>query len=612
LALAVLAALWLMPGGLALAATITVTTVADENGTGPNCSLREAIASANGDADVGGCVGVGAYGADTIVFGSTLSLPATITLTDPAGALTVSSDVTITGPGATQLAIDGNHTTRVFSITTGQVMMSGLTIQHGNSALTPDNALGGGIYNTGTLTLTNCTLSGNSAAALVEGFELQGYGGCIYNTGTLTLTNCTLSSNSAAGYGGGIYNLGMLTLANCTLSGNSADGVFLFLTPGGGILNANGGSVENSGTLTVSNSTFLGNRGGGIESAAACAGIGCNPCGSVAVTNSTFSGNGADTGAGGIDGPCPASLTNSIIASSSGANCGAGIIDGGHNLQFPGTDCGATIQSLDPLLDPAGLKDNGGPTQTIALLPGSPAINAGDPAVCAGPPVNGVDQRGFARPGTGHTQCSIGAYEADGIPSETCTGDCDGTGSVTVDEIITLVNIALGNAAVSDCDVGDANDDGQITVDEILTAVNVALNGCPIPDVSGTRQRDQAAIVSSTCAAGVNARVQNSINAGEWNCTYDIAQSGPNLTITETCPDGTDTFPGTVDNTGHITVLRTEQETEGSCTFTQASRFEANGGASSSTGTGRLQFDFSTGCAFTDCEMVVESRFSRP
>ncbi len=113
LALAVLAALWLMPGELARAATITVTTVADENGTGPSCSLREAIASANGDGDVGGCAGVGAYGADTIVFASTLSLPATITLTR--GALTVSSEVTITGPGATQLAIDGNGTTRVFA-----------------------------------------------------------------------------------------------------------------------------------------------------------------------------------------------------------------------------------------------------------------------------------------------------------------------------------------------------------------------------------------------------------------------------------------------------------------------------------------------------------------
>jgi CSLREA domain-containing protein len=207
LALAVLAALWLMPSGLAVAASITVTTVADENGSGPNCSLREAIASANGDADVGGCVGVGTYGADTIVFGSTLSLPATITLTDPAGALTVSSDVTITGPGATQLAIDGNHTTQVFYIGTGhQVMLSDLTIQHGNA----NSDFGGGILNVGTLTLTNCTLRGNSA----------GIGGGITNYHTATLTNCTLSGNSAAD-AGALYNFGSTAkLTNCTLSEN--------------------------------------------------------------------------------------------------------------------------------------------------------------------------------------------------------------------------------------------------------------------------------------------------------------------------------------------------------------------------------------------------------
>jgi hypothetical protein len=143
------------------------------------------------------------------------------------------------------------------------------------------------------------------------------------------------------------------------------------------------------------------------------------------------------------------------------------------------------------------LKDNGGPTQTIALLPGSPAINAGDADVCANPPVNGVDQRGFARPGTGHTQCSIGAYEADAFSPESCVGDCDGTGNVSIDELITLVNVALGNTAMAECEAGDDNDDGQITIDEILRAVNSALNGCPRPDVSGIRQRDQAAIAGA-------------------------------------------------------------------------------------------------------------------
>jgi hypothetical protein len=93
-------------------------------------------------------------------------------------------------------------------------------------------------------------------------------------------------------------------------------------------------------------------------------------------------------------------------------------------------------------------------------------------------PVDNLDQRGFARPGAGHTHCSIGAFEFYFPAPLTCTGDCGGDGQVTIDDILTMVDIALGNADVSTCEAGDANDDGQITIDEILTAVNNELNGC--------------------------------------------------------------------------------------------------------------------------------------
>jgi hypothetical protein len=63
-------------------------------------------------------------------------------------------------------------------------------------------------------------------------------------------------------------------------------------------------------------------------------------------------------------------------------------------------------------------------------------------------------------------------------PPSTCVGDCDGSGDVTVSELITMVNIALGNTRLLNCEAADANHDGQVTVDEILTAVNNALNGC--------------------------------------------------------------------------------------------------------------------------------------
>ncbi len=91
--------------------------------------------------------------------------------------------------------------------------------------------------------------------------------------------------------------------------------------------------------------------------------------------------------------------------------------------------------------------------------------------------MNGGDQRGYVRPGVGHTQCSIGAYEADAAPAA-CVGDCEADGYVTVDELLTLVNIALGAASMPTCGNGDANHDNAITVDEIVTAVTVALNGC--------------------------------------------------------------------------------------------------------------------------------------
>ena len=119
------------------------------------------------------------------------------------------------------------------------------------------------------------------------------------------------------------------------------------------------------------------------------------------------------------------------------------------------------------------MANNGGPTQTIALQAGRPAIDAGDPEGCANPPVNGLDQRGFVRPGIGHTQCSIGAYEADAIAS--CTGDCDGNGVVAINELILGVNIALGTQPVDACPAF-ANAEGMVDIAQLFKGVNNALN----------------------------------------------------------------------------------------------------------------------------------------
>ena len=146
--------------------------------------------------------------------------------------------------------------------------------------------------------------------------------------------------------------------------------------------------------------------------------------------------------------------------------------------------------------------NNGGPTQTIALLADSRAINAGDESVCAAPPVDNLDQRGYVR---GATSCSIGAYEynaqgptptptstATPTPTPTptlgpsptpgpCYGDCDHSGTVTVDELVKGVNIALGNLAPDECPAFNCNGTGKVTVDCLVKSVNAALNGCMGP-----------------------------------------------------------------------------------------------------------------------------------
>lgn len=307
--------------------TITVTNT-DDSGAG---SLRDAIATA--------------ASGDTINFN--VPVPATITLTS--GYLTIDKNLTITGPGAAQLAISGNKTYfKVFWIDSGvTVTISGLTVENGATVSGTSDA-GGGILNFGTLTLMNSTVTGNSA----PGSE----GGGILSYGALTLTDSTVSGNSA-GAGGGIRNYnGALTLTNSTVSGNSAPS-----GSGGGIyLGLYDGLPE--GILTVK-STLLANNGAG--------------------------------------GNCFLGGTTTSL---------------GYNLSDDNTCKSAFTQPTDmnnkPTgLDPKGLQNNGGPTPTIALLAGSPAVDAIPVAICTDASAHPVttDQRGIARPQG--PACDIGSFE---------------------------------------------------------------------------------------------------------------------------------------------------------------------------------------------------------
>jgi hypothetical protein len=298
---------------------------------------------------------------DTIVFEA--GLTGTIDLTAALGSLTFTKDLTVTGPGASEIAVSGQNAIRVFSIDAGiTVSLSGLTISGGNASSPPSGSpSGGGIGNQGTLTLQSSILSGNTAA----------FGGAISNQGTLTLQDSTVSGNSAI-VGGGITNQGTLTLQASTLSGNSASAAGgidnqAVLTVSNSILTENratgqGGAIVNQGTLTVQNSTLsantANNNGGGISNVYA---------GTLLVLESTLSGNSAPTG-GGISNFVNASLTiqNSTLSGNS-ATAGGGINNVGTLTVQNSTLSGNTAQTG------GGLENFGTATLQNSLLSGNSA-----------------------------------------------------------------------------------------------------------------------------------------------------------------------------------------------------------------------------------------------
>jgi CSLREA domain-containing protein len=445
-----------------LGASIVVNSLADgapaDDGI---CTLREAITAANDDLASGvtaGECGAGS-GADAITF----SVAGMITL---ASALPfISSDLSINGAGV--ITVSGASAYRVFLIDVGTVTLSGLTITAGfasggagilnsqgtltvtNSTISGNGSLGGGnfslegggILNLGaSLTVTNSTISGNTAntgggiynftgtvtitSSTISGNTAPSVCGGIFSTnGTLTVTNSTISGNTAnAGSGGGICDDdGTLTVTNSTISGNTAS------LSAGGILDGGTATITNStisgntatdgdgggifsinGTLTVTNSTISGNTANGNSQIAGHGGGMYQASGFATVTNATISGNTASVSGGGIRAGGTETLVNDIVAGNTGPiGPDIDLVAETITTSVIGVPGGKTLADI---LVPAGLADNGGPTQTIALalVAGNPAIDLGTSAVCAAAPVNALDQRGLPRPAA----CDIGAYEA--------------------------------------------------------------------------------------------------------------------------------------------------------------------------------------------------------
>jgi len=361
---------------------------------GGACTLRAAVQEANAQ-PLGSAVHV--------------ALPAGHYLLTLGELDVISSTVIISGAGAATTVVDAEGHSRVLRVSAGSTV--GLALLTLTGGATPAKSSGGGLYNSGTLAITNSAIRGNTAS--------RGDGGGLYNNnnGTLAITNSMISSNTASG-GGGLYNSGALTIINSAIRDNTNGGLYnkgtLAITNSAIISNTAslfGGGLFNNSLLTLTNSTVSGNaaaQGAGLYASGGC----CVFPTAVAIAYSTISNNTATTQGGGLDNESGLALvvvTGTLLAGNAPANCaGTPATEGqGYNLDS-GVSCGLAqptdLSTTNPLLGP--LAYNGGPTPTMALLPGSPAIDHGGASATGCP---ATDQRGIRRPQG--PACDIGAFE---------------------------------------------------------------------------------------------------------------------------------------------------------------------------------------------------------
>lgn len=440
--------------------------------SGP-CTLRAAIQTANANSTT-----------DIIQFGLSSIDPncanGVCTITASSELPSALANLTINGPGAGQLIVRNPPQTLLLgavltSAASGTVTISGLTVRDG---------LRGGISHsgTGTLNVTNCTVRANGGSA--------GRGGAISNQGdgTVNVNSCLIADNSAFDAGGGLYtDGGPLNINRCTIINNHSIGN---TSHGGGVANF-------TGPVTITDSTISGNSakhaGGGVS------------INGVKMTNSTIAGNSVAGGTGAIGGggvySYTTTITNCTITGNSAQGSGGGVLSRDHQampgLIFPtttlkssivagntatgsspdvsamfitggfnligkingstglthSTDMSGTVAApLDAKLDPAGLKDNGGPTQTVALLFGSPAIDKATSVPQGGGPTLTTDQRGAGFPRTvddpalpnanGGDGTDVGAFE---MPAAAPTPTPTPTPVTTLANISTRLRVETGD-----------------------------------------------------------------------------------------------------------------------------------------------------------------------
>ena len=268
-------------------------------------------------------------------------------------------------------------------------------IASANSGDTITFGCSGDITLTQALSITkNLTLDGSGQNVTLDGNNSLGV--LLISSGVSFTLNALTVAHGNAGLGGGLSNIGTgtVTISNSTFANNSAS------DDGGGLFN-------NDGTVTISNSTFANNSAGNFGGGLITFG------GTVTISNSTFANNSAGNDGSGLTSSGTVTISNSIFANNTvgKGNCliFGTFTDQGYNLSND-SSCGFTAstsqQNTDPKLDPSGLQNNGGPTQTIALQQGSPAIDLIPAAQCPA-----TDQRGMSRPDNKETTCDSGAYE---------------------------------------------------------------------------------------------------------------------------------------------------------------------------------------------------------
>lgn len=454
---------------------------------GQQCTLRAAIAQANSTAEF-----------DTITF----SLPDASVITLTSGALQILQSVEIKGSGARNLTVRRSTASstpnfRIFNVIgppfntnlTITVTISGLTATNGAG---PGDPYGGGIFNAGasTLNLVEVALKNNRGAN----------GAAVFNAGTvLNLLRSTLNDNTAANSGGAIYNsYGTVNIANSTIASNAA-------ANGGGIFNSDD---NNNTVLTLTNVTISNNDaniGGGVTNRR-----------TALVRNAIIAGNTAHQNPDIYGVSDFTSLGNNLIGRS---DLQVGFING-----ISGDIVGTGAARVNPLLEP--LRNNGGPTDTMALIPASPAVDAGNPCVVNSfcplfnPPAPLLtDQRDSSFPRLFGVSVDIGAYEL-AVPEPVITS-------------ISPLQIAAGTNDFDIVITGSGFVNGSI--------VQWAGENRPTTFVSPTelRARISAADVQTAGQFVVTVfnpmpggGVSNGINFSVFNCSYTLIPASLNLPST--------------------------------------------------------------------------------